>query len=107
MRTMLIAVLLCAGTGAVVAQTSGGDPCALPPMTSTQARLYQKAGDGWDGLRQYMWIRRSILQMDVTATADWVHGLDKARHACLQRTGQQLSQPSQTQATQVAQTPSP
>ena len=56
---------------AVMAQTVELDANCAPQLTRQQQRLYQKANDGTDALRQFIFIRRAILQVDTYETATW------------------------------------
>jgi hypothetical protein len=54
-------------------------------LNRQQERLYQKANDGTDALRQFIFIRRAILQVDTYETATWAESLNAARGSCLQK----------------------
>ena len=56
-------VLAALASGAVMAQNTSSTACA-PQLTHLQERLYQKAGEGPDALRDFVFIRRGILQLD-------------------------------------------
>src|SRR5450755_599661 len=56
---------------AVLAQTIELDANCVLQLTRQQQRLYQKANDGSDALRQFIFIRRAILQVDTYETATW------------------------------------
>jgi hypothetical protein len=47
-----------------------------------QRRLYEEANPGIDALRQFVFIRRAILQVDVYETATWAGSLNTARAVC-------------------------
>ena len=73
---------------ALAASTAGAkdirlDATCAPQMTRGETRLYQKASEGTDVLRAFIWIRRSIVQVDVFETAVWAEGVDAAREACV------------------------
>jgi hypothetical protein len=68
---------------AVLAQTVELDANCVPQLTRQQQRLYQKANDGTDALRQFIFIRRAILQVDTYETATWAESLNEARAACV------------------------
>lgn len=77
------ALVLSVLTGeAVLAQTVELDANCAPQLTRQQQRLYQKANDGTDALRQFIFIRRAILQVDTYETATWAESLNEARAAC-------------------------
>lgn len=78
------ALILAALAGqAVMAQTVELDANCVPQLTRQQQRLYQKANDGTDGLRQFIFVRRAILQVDTYETASWAESLNDARAACV------------------------
>ena len=80
------ALILAALAGeAVMAKTVELDANCAPQLTRQQERLYQKANDGTDALRQFIFIRRAILQVDVYETATWAESLNAARGSCAQR----------------------
>ena len=83
-RVPQCAVLILAALAgeAVMAQTVALDASCAPRLTNQQQRLYQKANDGTDALRQFIFIRRAILQVDVYETASWAETLNEARAAC-------------------------
>jgi uncharacterized protein (UPF0303 family) len=68
---------------AVLAQTVELDANCVLQLTRQQQRLYQKANDGSDALRQFIFIRRAILQVDTYETATWAESLNAARAACV------------------------
>lgn len=74
--------LAIAGTP-VMAQEAGIDASCTPQLTHTQQRLYQKASEGTDALRNFIFIRRAILQVDTYETAIWAASISGARLACL------------------------
>jgi hypothetical protein len=58
------ALILAALAGeTVMAQTVELDANCVPQLARQQQRLYQKANDGTDALRQFIFIRRAILQV--------------------------------------------
>lgn len=67
---------------AVMAQTVELNANCVPQLTRQQQRLYQKANDGTDALRQFIFIRRAILQVDTYETATWVDSVNEMRAAC-------------------------
>ena len=80
------ALVLAALAGeAVMAQTVELDANCVPQLTRQQERLYQKANDGTDTLRQFVFIRRAILQVDTYETATWAESLNAARGSCVQK----------------------
>jgi hypothetical protein len=81
---------------AVMAQTVELDANCAPQLTRQQERLYQKANDGIDALRQFVFIRRAILQVDVYDTATWAESLNAARGSCVQRRAAAVTAPQKT-----------
>jgi len=65
-----------------MAQQATPDGSCIARLTPTQQRLYQKAGEGTDALRRFIFIRRAILQVDTYETAIWAAALSQARAAC-------------------------
>ena len=54
-------------------------------MTPLQHRLYQKADEGPGVLRDYLFIRRGILQLDIYETGGWADAVKQARAVCIKR----------------------
>jgi hypothetical protein len=76
------APVLALAAHAAMAQETGVDkPCA-PQLTHMQGRLYQKASEGPDALRNFIFIRRAMLQVDTYETAIWAASLSQASAAC-------------------------
>ena len=50
--------------------------------------IYQKAVDGAAALRDFLYIRRGILQLDVTEAADLAALVSRARAACMKKASQ-------------------
>jgi len=67
---------------AVMAQTVELDANCVPQLNRQQERLYQKANDGTDALRQFIFVRRAILQVDTYETATWAESLNEMRAVC-------------------------
>lgn len=67
----------------VMAQEARLDSNCVPHLTHVQQRLYQKADEGSDALRNFIFIRRAILQVDTYETAIWADSLRRARSACM------------------------
>ena len=67
---------------AAMAQDVALDATCAPLLTHQQRRLYEKANAGIDVLRQFVFIRRAILQVDVYETATWAGSLNVARANC-------------------------
>jgi hypothetical protein len=81
--TQCVALVLAALAGqAVMSQTVELDANCVPQLTRQQQRLYQKANDGTDALRQFIFIRRAILQVDTYETATWAESLNGMRAVC-------------------------
>jgi len=75
-------VLAALAADAVMAQDVALDATCAPLLTQQQRRLYEKANAGTDALRQFVFIRRAILQVDVYETATWAGSLNEARAVC-------------------------
>lgn len=75
-------ILTAMAADAVMAQDVGLDANCAPLLTHQQQRLYDKANDGTNALRQFVFIRRAILQVDVFETAAWAEALNAARADC-------------------------
>jgi hypothetical protein len=86
MKSFLFA-LAALSSGAAMAQTTSSTTCG-PQLTHLQERLYQKAGEGPEALREFMFIRRGILQLDVSETADWAGAVSQARATCMKQSAQ-------------------
>ena len=78
-------VLAALAVDAVMAQDVRLDATCAPLLTHQQRRLYEKANAGTDALRQFVFIRRAILQVDVYETATWAESLNAARAICSSR----------------------
>ena len=75
-------VLAAPAVDAVMAQDVALDVTCAPLLTHQQRQLYEKANAGTDALRQFVFIRRAILQVDVYETAAWAESLKAARAVC-------------------------
>jgi len=85
----LVALILAALTvDAAMAQDVALDATCAPLLTHEQQRLYEKANAGTDALRQFVFIRRAILQVDVHETAAWAGSVNEARAVCRGATAQ-------------------
>jgi len=80
---LIVAPILFA-TGVVMAQGVSVDATCAPQVTQFEARLVQKAAQGPDALRQFIFIRRSMFTLDMREVADRVHAIEDARSACQQ-----------------------
>jgi hypothetical protein len=90
-----IFVLATLTSGAAMAQNASSTTCG-PQLTHLQERLYEKAGEGPDTLRDFIFIRRGILQLDVSETADWAAAVSKKRATCMKQSAQVLVVPQLT-----------
>lgn len=75
-------VLTTLAADAVMAQDVALDANCAPLLTHQQQRLYDKANDGTNPLRLFVFIRRAILQVDVYETASWAESLNALRAGC-------------------------
>ena len=82
-------VLAALAVDAAMAQDVALDASCAPLMTHQQHRLYEKANAGTDTLRQFVFIRRAILQVDVYETATWAQSVNAARAVCRSVTAKQ------------------
>ena len=81
-------VLAALTVDAAMAQDVALDATCAPLLTHEQQRLYEKANAGTDALRQFVFIRRAILQVDVHETAAWAGSVNEARAVCRGATAQ-------------------
>ena len=96
------ALILAALAGEVVmAQTVELDANCAPQLNRQRQRLYQKANEGINALRQFIFIRRAILQVDICETASWAEALDEARAACRNRRSAAVSVMANTLVTPI------
>jgi len=65
-----------------IAQGVALDAACAPVLTQQQQRLYEQANAGTDALRQFVFVRRAILQVDVYETATWAESVNAARAVC-------------------------
>jgi hypothetical protein len=70
-------------SGAAVAQDTGVDAACAPKLSPLQQRIYQKANAGPAALRDFLYIRRGILQLDIYETADWAASVSAKRASCM------------------------
>jgi hypothetical protein len=75
-------VLAAPAVDAVMAQDVALDATCAPLLSHQYRRLYEKANAGTDALRQFVFIRRAFLQVDVYETATWAESLNETRAAC-------------------------
>jgi hypothetical protein len=78
--TLVLAALIVDGA---MAQDAQLDANCVPHLSRQQQRLYEKSDEGPDALRQFIFIRRAILQVDTYETATWAESLNEARGACM------------------------
>jgi hypothetical protein len=76
-----------------MAQEAKLDRECTPHLTSIQQRLYQKASEGPDALRNFIFIRRAILQVDTYETAVWAASLSRAHAACMKKVSDTQTSP--------------
>jgi len=67
------------------------DANCAPKLARLEQRLYQKANEGADALRSFMWIRRAIFQLDIYETGTWANEVNAARAACLKTRSQAVA----------------
>jgi hypothetical protein len=90
-------VLTALAADVAMAQDVALDAKCAPLLTHQQQRLYDKANDGTSALRQFVFIRRAILQVDVYETATWAESLNAARAVCARNSSVAASANSATQ----------
>jgi hypothetical protein len=94
LRGCLAFVVASLATGTALAQDTTINGDCVPQMTGLQERLYQKANEGPDVLRNFMFIRRGILQLDPYETAAWASSVHQARAACMKKSSRAEGSPS-------------
>jgi len=83
LATVCVALVLAAlAVDGAMAQDVALDATCAPLLTQQQQRLYDKANAGTDVLREFVFIRRAILQIDVYETATWAGSVNAARAVC-------------------------
>jgi hypothetical protein len=98
-----LAIALSALTfGAAHAATVELDASCTPQMSHMQQRLYSQGNQGGDVLRNFMYIRRQMLQLDIAETGQWVNAVNEARAGCTKELAQ--AQAERNGATRVAET---
>lgn len=60
------------------------DPCT-PRLKPREQHLLDAAHRGIDNLRDYLFVRRAILQLDIRDAADWVGRIDRLRRNAWRR----------------------
>jgi len=83
-------------SGAAMAQNASSSATCGPQFSGLQERLYQKAGEGPDALRDFIFIRRGILQLDVYETASWADSVSQERAACMKQSAHAQAAPQLT-----------
>ena len=84
LRCAACVVVLAAGLSAGAAratETVLAADCA-PRLTMAQQRLFDRAALSTDALRQFVYIRRAMLQVDTYETAVWAEHLIALQAAC-------------------------
>ncbi len=103
--------LVCAARGAVfalaastagvaMAQTATFNADCVPQLSGVQQRLFDKSGEGPGALRDFMFIRRGILQLDVYETGAWADSIRAGGAACKAELAR--TQPAPETATRMA-----
>jgi hypothetical protein len=78
--TALVALPLAQAAGAATIAFDGG---CVPQLSPLQQRIVDRAAAGPAELRQFLWIRRAILQPDIAQTMGWADAVESARRRCL------------------------
>jgi hypothetical protein len=79
---LFVASSIAATASVAMAQGASADKCA-PQMSSLEHRLYQKTGEGPDALRNFIFIRRGIYQLNMIDVQSWASGVDAIRATCM------------------------
>ncbi|MGZ5778380.1 MAG: hypothetical protein ACXWJC_08155 [Croceibacterium sp.] len=79
-------------TAARAEDATTGANCT-PQLTGLQQRLYQRANEGPGALREFIFIRRAILQLDTYETAAWAGSVSEARATCLKKSASSEASP--------------
>ncbi len=80
-----------AATGGAGAKNVEFDANCAARLANLEQRLYQKANEGPDALRRFVWIRRSIFQLDGFETGTWIDEVNAARANCLKERARTLA----------------
>ncbi|MGH8795832.1 MAG: hypothetical protein ACREXI_02140 [Caldimonas sp.] len=96
MKTLAFVVAALA-SGAAMAQDAGVDAACAPQLSPLQQRIYQKANAGPAALRDFIYIRRGILQLDIYETAEWAASVNAKRASCMKGLAQARQAASATQ----------
>jgi hypothetical protein len=78
----LLAAATLLAAGAAWAGPVTVDASCNPQISPLDARLVQKAAEGPDSFRTFIFIRRGIYGLDVQDSADRVQEIQAARNAC-------------------------
>ncbi len=87
MRTLAF-VLAAFVSGAAMARDAAVDAACEPHLSPLQQRIYQKANAGPAALRDFIYIRRGILQLDIYETAEWAASVSAKRASCMKGVAQ-------------------
>jgi hypothetical protein len=85
MKTFAFVLAAIASSTAMAQDTGAACASQLSPL---QARIYQKAVDGPGALRDFVYMRRGVLQLDVTEAADWAASVTQERATCMKKVAQ-------------------
>jgi hypothetical protein len=90
---LIVFSTIAATAGVAMAQSASADKC-VPQMSRLEQRLYQKAGEGPDALRDFIFIRRGIFQLDMSDVERWTGGVDATRTTCLKTVDADVAAPT-------------
>lgn len=79
----LLAAATLLAAGAAWAGPVSVDASCKPQVSSFEARLVQKAAEGPDNFRNFLFMRRGIYGLDIGEAADRVRAIEAARGACV------------------------
>jgi hypothetical protein len=71
-----------AAGGVIAAAPATAAACPGESMSFLQRRVLQKADQGVDALRQYIWITRAMYQLDIVETVAWIERHRAAQAGC-------------------------
>jgi hypothetical protein len=92
LRGALLALAV-SGSGMAMAQSASFDAECAPRLSGVQQRLFDKSDQGPDALRDFMFVRRGILQLDIYETGVWADSIRQERAACIKQLARMPARP--------------
>jgi hypothetical protein len=89
--TMFLLAASAAGAAAAQAVPLAGD--CTPRLSGMQQRLFDKSDEGPAALREFMFARRGILQLDIYETGMWADSIRESRAACIKELARMRTSP--------------